>query len=217
MPLVDIIVIAVVVISALVAMYLGFVRVVSGIGGWIGAALATLYGFPHVKPIVRQWIADTLIADAVAGIAIFIVTLIVLSYVSHALSRRVRESGLRPVDRSLGLLVGLFVGVFLVSAAYLIIDQAAGGEDRPRWMKTAKTAPVVRRTAYFMWSFAPAGWREAAPGPDRTAGPAETAREAQRAVRTLINPVPEDDGPDEKQGYSEKEREEMDRLLRGQN
>ena len=217
MPLVDIVVIAIVIICLLVGMYLGCVRVISGIGGWIGAALATLYGFPHVRPLARSWIADSLIADAVAGIALFVVTLILLSFISHAISARIRESGLRPVDRSLGLLVGLAIGVLIVSAAYLIIDQGTEKEDRPQWFQQAKTGPIVRRTAYFLWSFAPSQWQAEAPQASGARNRLERAQDAQRVMRDLINPTPKENGPAEKDGYTEKEREEMDRLIRGQN
>lgn len=213
----DIIVVGIVLVSLLVGMYLGCVRVISGVGGWIGAALATLYGFPHARPVARGWIADSLIADAVAGIAIFVVTLILFSFISHAISRRVRESGLRPVDRSLGLLVGLAMGVLVVSAGYLIIDQATESEDRPDWFQNAKTGPIVRRTAYFIWSFAPAQWQAEAPQAGRAGNQLEKARDAQRVMRDLINPTPKDNGQTQKDGYSNKEREEMDRLIRGQN
>lgn len=218
MTVVDIVVIGVVVLAGLVSWLSGFVRLVSGIGGWIGAAVATIYGFPHLRPVARGWIADSLVADGVAAIAIFIVTLLVLSFISHQVSRQIQDSGFRSVDRSLGLLAGLIIGIFVISAAYLLIDQATEGADRPKWLNEARTEPIVRRTAYFLWSFAPRDWQTAAPGyeRDRRAGRGSETGNGS-AIQNLISPPPKGDAPSEKEGYTNKEREEMDRLIRGAN
>ena len=75
----DIAVVAIIVLSGLIAFSLGFVRVVLALAGWVGAAFATLYGFPYLKPFARDWISIGFVADASAGAAIFILSLIVLT------------------------------------------------------------------------------------------------------------------------------------------
>ena len=118
----DIAVAAIVLISGALALARGFVREVLSVGAWVGAALATLYLFPFAQPVARTYITVELIADIAAGVALFVVTLIALSLISHALSRRIRESALGPVDRSLGLLFGLVRGALVVSALALGLD-----------------------------------------------------------------------------------------------
>ena len=76
MNTVDIVVIAVVAISALIAFLRGFVREVLTIGSWLGASLVTLYGFPLLQPKFEQWISSKLAADIVCGISLFIGSLI---------------------------------------------------------------------------------------------------------------------------------------------
>lgn len=216
MTVVDVIVVGIILLAGLFSWVTGFVRLVSGIGGWVGAGLATLYAFPHVRPVAHGWIADSLIADAVAGLVVFIGTLLALSFVSHHLSRRIHESGLRPIDRSLGLLTGLICGILFVAASYLIIDQATEGEDRPVWLNQARTEPIVRRTAYFLWSLAPSTWQKASPGFERAGGGDGETRDPAADLQNIISPPPKGDAPDEKKGYTGKERDEMDRLIRGQ-
>ena len=70
----DIIVIAVIALSALFAFARGFVKEALSIGAWLGAGLVTLYGLPLVRPFVRQYIGTPLAADAAAGSALFIVS-----------------------------------------------------------------------------------------------------------------------------------------------
>ena len=61
---------------------------------WIGAALATIYGFPYARPYATELITVPLIADMVAGVGIFLVTLVVLSVLTNFVSRRIRQSAL---------------------------------------------------------------------------------------------------------------------------
>lgn len=216
MNVADFIVIAVIAITGLSAWYLGFVRVVTGVGGWVCAALATFYGFHHLKPVARGVISDSIIADGLTVIVVFIVTLVVLSFLSHAVSRRIRDSGFRQIDRALGLIAGLTFGIILLSGLHLIIDQATEGGDQPAWFRTARTEPMVRRASQYLWSLAPSKWQL---GPRKTApanGQAGATDEAKRRIENLINPVPKGDAPKKRQGYTAKEREEMDRLIRGQ-
>jgi membrane protein required for colicin V production len=150
MNTVDIIVIAVVALSALIAFLRGFVREVLTIGSWLGASLATLYGFPLAQPKFEQWISSKLAADIVCGISLFLVTLVLLSILSHMVARFVRGSALTAVDRSLGLLFGLVRGAILVSLAYMLIFALD-----PNILRGARTTPMMARGAEILRDLAP--------------------------------------------------------------
>ena len=99
--LTDLIVLAILLVSGIIAFALGFVRVLLLIGAWIGAAIVTLHGFSSVSPIVRRHIDVPLLADIVAGVALFVVSLVVLFLVAMAVSAAVRRLGLGALDRAL--------------------------------------------------------------------------------------------------------------------
>ena len=150
MNTVDIIVIAVVALSTLIAFLRGFVREMLTVGSWIGAALVTIYGFPIVQGRFEQWISNKLAAHVVCGAALFIGSLIVFSILSNFLARFVRGSALTAVDRSLGLLYGLVRGAVLVSLAYMIVMAL-----EPSIVAGAKTVPMMARGAEILLSLAP--------------------------------------------------------------
>lgn len=153
MNTVDIIVIAVVAISALIAFLRGFVREVLTVGSWIGAALVTLYGYGMLAPQFEEWIPKSkLFADIAASFVLFTASLIVLSLISHTIAKFVRGSALTAVDRSLGLLFGLVRGAILVSLAYMIVHGLA-----PELLSGARTEPMMARGADFLRSLAPKG------------------------------------------------------------
>jgi len=148
---VDVIVIAVIAISTLIAFLRGFVREMLTIGSWLGAALVTIYGFPILQPNFEQWIPSSkLAAHLVGGAVLFIGSLIVFSVVSHMVARLVRGSALTAVDRSLGLLFGLLRGAVLVSLAYMVISSL-----EPGLVHGARTEPAMKRGADILKNLAP--------------------------------------------------------------
>jgi membrane protein required for colicin V production len=151
----DLIIIAILALSALLAFMRGFVREVLSIGAWVGAALATIYGFPLLQPFARKYIEVALFADIAAGVSIFVVALIILTVLSHALSKNVRGSALGAVDRSLGLLFGLVRGAVLVCLAYLVMAWAIPQEDRPVWIAESRTLPLVQQGADLLLKILP--------------------------------------------------------------
>lgn len=204
----DAAVVAVILITALICLSLGFVRVVLALAGWVGAVFATIYGINYVKPYVRDFISTTYIADALSGIGLFLVTLLILTIVSHAISGRVRQSGLGALDRSVGLLLGLALGAALISLSYIALSWAVPPKDQPRWITSAKTLPLVREGAALLKIFVP--------GHD--AGPFRTRNmdEAERALRQLVAPKTKDGRSQQKPGYQQRDRREMDRLIETQ-
>lgn len=214
MGIADLVVIGIILLAGLTAFSQGFVRVVLALLGWMGAAFATLYGFRFVQPYAQKWISVGFLADATAALGIFLVTLIVLTILSHAIGRRVRDSGLSALDRSVGLVFGFALGAILVSVAYLgvawAIDLPEETDKQPKWIQEAKSRPLVKWGAENLQRLAPAEW---AGRPRQGLSDPEQSR---RRFEKLIEPEAKSSGEERKQGYSDRERKEMDRLIKGQ-
>ncbi len=210
----DLAVIAIVVLAALLGLWLGMVRVLLGIGSWIGAAILTVYGLPLLRPTARGWIESPLLADLAAGGSIFLVGLVVFTVLTHMIAERVRGTALGAVDRSLGLVAGLALGIVITSGTYLVaerlLDIPARESERPEWLRGSRTAPLLGWTARSLISLLPEEWRRASGAEDMApAIPTDAGEDAKR----LMTPVPEKPEPREKSGYSKDERREMDRLF----
>ncbi len=218
MAIADFAVIGFVIVAGLVAFSLGVVRVALGLGGWIGAGLATLYGFTYVQPIARRWIESELFADIAGGATVFVVSLILFTLIGHAIAERVRDSSFGALDRSLGMVTGLVLGAVLVCIGFVVMarltELPSDPAKRPDWIRTAKSTPIVEWGANQLISLLPREWRDQeasrAPGRDRS------ARETQRAAERLAVPKAEGTAAKTKSGYSDTERKEMDRLMRTQ-
>ena len=220
----DLAILVVLLLSAVFAFVRGFVHEMLAIGSWIGAALATLYGFPHAQPLARQHIGSPLLADMAAGMAIFLVVLVALSIATRLVCSRVRDSSLGPLDRSLGLLFGVARGGVLVSIAWLMLLWVMPREDHPDWITEARGLPLVEKGGTLIAGLIPdeLGGRAAraaqmkAPAPG---DPSDTER-----YQLLLSPSPSPStspketgeggvAPSDKPGYKGIERDAMQRLI----
>ena len=218
MAIADFVVIGIVIVAGFVAFSLGVVRVALGLGGWVGAGLATLYGFTYIRPIAHRWIESALFADIAGGAALFVISLIVFTLIGHAVAERVRDSSFGALDRSLGMVTGLALGAVVVCVAFIVMarlmELPSDPAKRPEWIRTAKSAPIVERGAAQLIALLPSEWRgeEASSAP----GLGSSARATQKAAERLAVPKAEGGLAKNKSGYSKSERKEMDRLMRTQ-
>ena len=213
--LIDIAVVLVVVISGLLAFFRGLVHEVLAVISWIGAVLATLYGFSYARPYAAELITVPLIADMVAGTGIFLVSLIVLSVLTNFVSRRIRSSSLGPLDRSLGLLFGFLRGAALIAVAWLVFTLLLPREDHPEWITDAKVRPLVERSTVLLISLLPKRLRGEL---GEKAGAAKGGLEDLQRLRdyqNLLNPPTKGDAPAGEPGYNSRERDEMRRAIEG--
>lgn len=214
--IVDIVVVAVILLSALFAFVRGFLREVLSIGAWVAAGIATYFGLPLLRPFGRQYIEIELVADVATGVAIFVVVLVVASVVSHFLTRGVRESALGPLDRSLGLVFGVARGALIVCVLLLIVDVFYARESRPAWLAEARTLPMVQAGADILRALVPQS--AAAQGEDAAAAAAAQAKRAAdigQAIKVIAAPGgnPESPGSPEDSGYNDADRKAMERAL----
>ncbi len=212
---VDFAILALIVISGLLALFRGFVREVLAVAGWIGATVATIAVFPYAQPYARRYIETALTADAATGLVIFVVALILLTWLSHVIARRVRESSFSAIDRWVGLLFGLARGAVMVAIAWVVLVQLAPPEDHPEFIREARTLPWVEQGSTLLIGLVP----------ERTAAQGRNfIDDAYNMAGELVNEhlmrfVDPDEGraesPDSDQntGYKMKPRRQLDRLI----
>lgn len=217
--LADIIVVTIIALSALFGFLRGFLREVLSIGAWILAGVATYLGLPYLKPFARQYISHELIADVATGIAIFLVVLVVASVIGHVITRKVRDSSLGPLDRSLGILFGIARGAAIVSVALLICDNFYAADNRPQWLKDARTLPVVQIGADFVRQFVPANVAAKAQSTaDSAKQQAQQAMEVGQAIQIITDasrnrPNADSTASKDDSGYNDADRKAMDRAM----
>jgi membrane protein required for colicin V production len=213
----DLAVLGVIVVSAIFAFARGFVREALSIAAWVGAAAITYFAFNRAYAAVAHFVATPLLADLIAGAGLFVISLILLTLLTSYVARFVQSSALSPIDRTLGLIFGLARGVVLVSLAYLVLDVSLPLNDRPVWVREAKSQPFLLHGADMLRSVLPEGLQvksaAAADDAQRALDPASDARKAMRALSSPAAPTATKPGQEQPPAYKAGDRREMDRLI----
>ena len=210
----DLGVIIILVLGALVGLALGFVKAGLFVVSWLGAIAATILGWSTARPYAHQFIATDWLADLSAGLAIFLVTLIVLFLISSFIGSWVRNSRLNALDRSLGMLAGLATAALIVVGAVMLMDSVRNVEEQPAWMRDAKSMPVIRSTSQWLNRLIKertgfSASERATSATSRAAKELDTAR----TIEKLIQPSPRESTERDDGGYDKKQRRDLDRLI----
>jgi len=153
--LLDVGLIAVMLISGLLAMVRGFMREVLSIAAWILAAAATLYSYGKLLPYAKEYFnSDIVAAVAVVG-SVFLITLLVVSVLTIRISDMVLDSRVGALDRTLGFLFGLGRGLIIVVVAFVFFNWLVPERSQPEWIKNAKSLVVLKRTGDSLISMLP--------------------------------------------------------------
>ncbi|HEX4079757.1 MAG TPA: CvpA family protein [Rhizomicrobium sp.] len=152
---VDILVVAVIVISTLIAVLRGFVRETLSILAWSAAIAAAFYFGPAATRWLRHYISTPFAAPLLAYIGIFVVMLIPFSIASHRLSQMVRNSAIGMLDRGLGIPFGILRGLVLVGVAYLAVCFVMPFRAQPPWLTHARLLPILQYSSKAVSSIIP--------------------------------------------------------------
>ena len=149
--IIDAVVAAVIILSAILAWSRGFVRESLAILGWIGAAVLAFLFAPTVRPMVAQLpVLDRVMGDScelatIAGFAVvFALALVIFSIITPLFSSVVQRSALGGVDQGMGFLFGVARGILLVAIAFIVYDRVMTTQDVPM-VENSRSAQVFER------------------------------------------------------------------------
>lgn len=213
----DLAVVVIIGLAALIGLASGFIKGGLYLVSWVGAAFATLYGFPYARPYANDLIKTPWLADLAAGVAVFIAALIVLTLVSSLIGSWVRNSRLNAVDRSLGMLAGIIASVVLLCGAYTLLGGIWPKDERPAWVNDARSIPLLEEGGQKLRALVPG--QSASFGEKILRDAQDKATKAMDAEKTLRNFLEPTTKPVKKGAadgsYSDSERREMERLIDG--
>ena len=228
---VDILALAVLLISAAIAFIRGFIREVLTIFGTIGAAAASYFGGPLFIPVVQGWLGvvpdeepkklfDVIPYDLLGVICayggIFVVVVIVLSIISHFMAETAKAMGLGPVDRTLGVVFGGVRGLLLLGLMYLPVHIMVAPETKESWFEGSKTHFYIEKTAALMMAFLPESMMKDMEQKveDQTASTREKLEGLNLLQKEGQKPAAEEQNQNNAApGYTEEFRDDMDRLF----
>lgn len=171
---VDLVVLAVILLSGLLGLGRGLVREALGVAAWIGAIWASFTFYEPVQPVVARWLPNPDLSTPATLLAVFVAALIVFSVIAQLIGRLVQRSWLGGLDRTLGAVFGLIRGGAILVAAYILGGMAIPPEQWPDPVQDARSLPFVHEAAIWTADRFPPEHRPAVAAlpsqPDATAG-----------------------------------------------
>jgi len=157
MTLVDYIILLVLVVSAGVGVWRGFVKEALSlltllVAIWLAWRFAAL-----VEPKLSNWAADQEVRIWIARGFIFALVLVVGALASWVARQLIRHTGLTGVDRMLGGAFGFARGVLIVGLLVLALDFL--DLDQDGWWQSARFRPYAEQVAAAVKKYAELGTR----------------------------------------------------------
>jgi membrane protein required for colicin V production len=157
MTLVDYIILLVLVVSAGVGFWRGFVKEALSlltllVAIWLAWRFAAL-----IEPRLDNWAADEEVRIWIARVIIFLLALVLGSLASWAARQLIRHTGLTGVDRLLGAAFGFARGVLIVGLLVLALDFL--DLDQDGWWQSARFRPYAEQVAAAVKKYAELGTR----------------------------------------------------------
>jgi membrane protein required for colicin V production len=139
----DGIVLGVALFSAVLAMVRGFSREVLSVVSWVGSAYAAYKLYPLGLPYAKNFIAEDKFAIIASAAAIFLIALIVISFITMRIADMIIDSRIGALDRTLGFIFGAARGILIIVVAVQFFNEWVPVEKHPAWIRDAKSKPFL--------------------------------------------------------------------------
>ncbi|RYG97945.1 MAG: CvpA family protein [Alphaproteobacteria bacterium] len=130
----DGIVLAIALFSAVLAMVRGFSREVLSLVSWFGSAYV---------PYAKNFIADEKFAIIASAAAIFLIALIVISFITMRIADMIIDSRIGALDRTLGFIFGAARGILIIVVAVQFFNEWVPPTNHPAWIAGSKSKPFL--------------------------------------------------------------------------
>ena len=151
--------VALVIISALMAVARGFMRELATLGAFVAAVAATFYVHMFVQPPLAGVLPSTLpdwTATAIIIVIVFMLVYVFAAWAGQKLSKSVNgPEGLGPIDRIAGLIFGIARAWLVLVFAVLLMKLVLKQEQIPSQIADAKVYPILNVSADYVISNAP--------------------------------------------------------------
>lgn len=139
----DILVTAAVLISLVVGFSRGFTSEVLKLVAWAGAIFLTIIGLPIANEFMQAIIPVVFLANIVAMVVSFSVSIFFLSFLAKFVADRISTSFVGPLDRALGAFFGFGRGFLIISAVFLMYSKFVPEPAQGPWIQDARFKGIV--------------------------------------------------------------------------
>ena len=100
----------------------GFMMSLLSFSKWLLALIITIVLVPKLNPWIQDYVESKFVTDIGLGIFVYIVSLFIIINIGKAISRAVKYTGLGSVDKSFGLIFGIFKGYIICVCIFSLLN-----------------------------------------------------------------------------------------------
>ena len=116
----------------------GFMMSLLSFSKWLLALVITIILVPKLNPWIQNYIESKFVTDIGLGIFIYIISLFVIINIGKAINKAVTYTGLGSVDKSFGLVFGIFKGYIICVCVFSLLN----------WFYPHNNWPIETRDTY---------------------------------------------------------------------
>jgi membrane protein required for colicin V production len=136
MSWVDLIIIAIIVISALISLVRGFVKESISLASWLFAGCIALTYFTPLADLLEPYIESPTVRTGSSFAILFVSSLIVGAIINFMVSQLVSKTGLSGTDKSLGVVFGTARGLLIVIIVLALLAELTPMPSEPWWQES---------------------------------------------------------------------------------
>ncbi len=151
---IDIAVLAIVVLSAVISLWRGFVREALSLTNWVLAIWVSISFAHDLSGLLENSIRSPNVRLSVAFGVLFLATLIIGALVIYLVTQLVRKTGMTGTDRMLGVIFGIARGIMVIGI--LVLLAGLTGLPKEPWWEQSALLPYFQDLAVWIRGFLPA-------------------------------------------------------------
>ena len=128
----------------------GFMMSLLSFSKWLLALIITIILVPKLNPWIQDYIESKFITDIGLGIFVYIVSLFVIINIGKAISRAVTYTGLGSVDKSFGIIFGIFKGYIICVCLFSLLNWFYPHENWPVKTKDTYSFEIIYKGSVFL-------------------------------------------------------------------
>ena len=153
MAWIDIAILALIVLSAVLSLFRGFIKEALALASWLVALWVAMMFYENFAQVLAQWIAEPSLQRIIAFTVLFVSVLLLGAILNYIAGKLVKKTGMAGTDRMLGVVFGVARGAVIVAILVLLAGLTPMPQDS--WWQESHLIIYFQDFALWMRDFLP--------------------------------------------------------------